>query len=233
MGKRGFIRAVWGTFDPSHRITRRRRQINKDVKRILNNSFNEDFRTYVFGEDNYKGLIKNGVKDVVLVDVNPTPFDAIKHQYRNKLEIIRYAMEEDGYDEMIYMDWDCVPQKKLPVNFWDEMGKKEIFQANLQIYHRRKCHWRKKELRKVPNGGFVYLRDKTLPAKAICYWEKLRGDNDEPAWAKMTDDMVGGWQGPEKYWELFEPMFCDLHRSSPFKPEQLKQKNVCFIHYQG
>jgi hypothetical protein len=87
----------------------------------------------------------------------------------------------------------------------------------LQLYHRRKAFWRKTELRKVPNGGFIYIRDKLIPEKAIKLWEKLgMGDNDEPAWARLTDDMVGGWQGIEKYWDLFESPFCNLHKSSAF-----------------
>jgi hypothetical protein len=143
-------------------------------------------------------------------------------------------MEQDGYDEIVYLDWDCIPQKKLPDNFWQECNKKEVFQANLQCYHRKKCTWRKSCQRQVPNGGFLYIRDKNLPAKMINYWEITeKNTNDEISFAKMTDDMIGGWQGPEKFWELFENMFCNLHNSSSFPNEKLSQKNVCFIHYQG
>ncbi|MFA7219301.1 MAG: hypothetical protein WC119_02195 [Synergistaceae bacterium] len=231
--KRGFIRALWGIPDSSHRITKRRFRVNKNIQFIKDSKFNQPFKTYVMGRDNYEGLKELGF-DCELIYEEPSKFDLIKHQYRHKLEIIKHAMEVDGYDELVYMDWDCFPQKQLPNSFWDEMGKKEVFQATLQMYHRRKAYWRDEELRKVPNGGFIYLRDKTLPQKAIELWGKLgKGDNDEPAWAKLTDDIAGGWKGIEKYWELFEPMFCNLHRSSPYTPEKLATKNVCFIHYQG
>jgi hypothetical protein len=231
--KRGFIRALWGIHDKGHRITKRRFRVDKNIKAILNNKHNSPFKVFVMGEDNYEGLKELGF-DCELVNSNPAPFDLIKHQYRHKLEIIKYAMEEKGYDELVYMDWDCIPQKPLPNDFWEQMNKKDKFQANLQMYHRRKAHWRKEELRKVPNGGFVYLRDKSYPQRAIELWEKIgKGDNDEPAWARLTDDLYGGWKGIDHYWEHFEAMFCNLHMSSPFSKEMLNAKNVCFVHYQG
>ena len=186
------------------------------------------------GEDNFKA-IKTMFPDCVMIDPNPFSFDLVKYQYRNKLAAIQYAFEQDGYDELVYLDWDCVPQKKLPSSFWNDMGKKEVFQATLQLYHRRKCHWRgETDIRKVPNGGFLYLREKSLPKLAIEWWGKLgEQDNDEIAWAKLTDEMVGGWKGMDVYWDKFEPMFCNLHKSSPYSADRLASKDVCFIHYQG
>jgi len=231
--KCGFIRAVWGVYDDSHRITRRRSRIDNDIDTILSCQYSEPFVTYVMGKDNFNRMMDRGVKNCVLLTDDPAPFDLVKHQYRHKMEIIRHAMEVDGYNELVYLDWDCVPQKPLPDNFWDELKKKDVFQATLQIYRRKKCHWRLEEQRKVPNGGFIYLRDKSLPAEAIRWWEKLgKPDNDEPAWARLTDEMMGGWD-IEEYWNRFEIMFCNLHRSSPYSKEKMKQKNVCFIHYQG
>jgi len=231
--KRGFIRALWGIHDRSHRLIERRFRVDENINEILKNKFNEPFRTYVMGEDNYTA-IKTLFPDCVMISPNPCMFDLVKYQYRNKLEAIKYAFEQDGYDELVYLDWDCVPKKKLPSSFWDEMSKKEVFQATLQLYHRRKCHWRPEDLRKVPNGGFLYLRDKNLPSLAIEWWEKLgQPDNDEIAWAKIVDERMGGWKGMDVYWEKFEPMFCSLHKSSPYSLDKLKSKDVCFIHYQG
>jgi hypothetical protein len=233
--KRGFIRGLWGIFDSTNRFTNRRFSVAKDIENIIINKFNEPFRTYVMGRENYELVLKSGIKDAVLIDEIPFRFDLKKYQYRNKIEIIMNAMENDGFDESVYLDWDCVPQKAIPINFWEEMGKKEVFQANLQCYHRRKCCWRQSNIRAVPNGGFLYIRDKMLPRMAAQKWEELgRGDNDEPSWAKVTDDMIGGWQGKEKYWELFESMFSNLHRGSYFDQSYLnKKENVCFIHFQG
>lgn len=231
--KRGFIRALWGIHDRSHRITQRRYRVDRNINEILKNGYTEPFKTFVMGSDNYETLSNMGL-NCELVTKNPSLFDLVKHQYRNKLEIIKYAMEEDGYDELVYLDWDCVPTRELPKNFWQELGKKESFQANLQVYHRRKAHWREEELRKVPNGGFIYLRDKSYPDRAIKLWEELgKGDNDEPAWAKLTDELSGGWEGIAFYWDHFEPIFCNLHRSSPYSEELLLSKRECFRHYQG
>lgn len=232
--KRGFIRCVWGIYDNSHRITARRQKIDGDIKRIKDCKFNEPFKVFVYGEDNFIRMQKEGF-DCVMVDKCPNPFDLIKHQYRHKMELIKYAMEVDGYDELVYMDWDCVPQKKLLPNFWEECGKREPFQACLQIYFRKKCFWRTIDLRKVPNGGFIYIRDKSLPARAIKIWETMPQDNDEPSWAKLSDEMMGGWTNTEinmeKYWNGFEPMFCNLHSGSPHPKEKINAKDVYFIHY--
>ncbi len=231
--KKGIIRGLWGIYDKSHRITNRRYRMDKDMNNIRKNKFNEPFVVYVFGEENYKHAVGNGF-DCILIDKKPFRFDLVKYQYRHKLEILKYAMEEDGYDQLLYMDWDCIPAKRLPDNYWDVFGQKEVFQACLQMYHRRKAHWRKTELRKVPNGGFIYIRDNTIPQQAIDLWvETGSQDNDEPAWAKLTDQMSGGWQGIDKYWELFEAPFCKLHKDSPFSDEQLATKNICYTHYQG
>jgi len=228
--KRGFVRAVWGVYDNTHRITRRRYRIDKDMRRMKRNKWMPPFVVYVFGKDNYERVSKFGW-ETVLLDDDPAPFNLIAHQYRNKLEILKRVIGD--YDEMVYLDWDCLPVKPLPDNFWEKMGEKREFQANLQLYHRRKCPWRKAEQRKVPNGGFMYFRDKTLPERAIKYWEMVRQDNDEPAWARLTDELMGGWKGIDTYWDLFEPEFCNLHKSYPYPEEQVKGKNSVFIHYQG
>jgi len=231
--KRAFMRAFWGVYDEGHRITKRKQRVEKNINTILNNKFNEPFITYVFGKDNFEFLTSLGLRDCIMIDPDPHPFDPIEEQYRHKLEAIRYCFEEDGYDEMVHLDWDCVPQKKLSPDFWDILGKKEVFQANLLQYHRRKATWRKDDMRKIPNGGFVYIRDKKVPSALIEVWEGMRQPSVEPPMAKYTDNLIGGWKGKEKYWELFEPEVVNLHRASPFDKELLAAKDINFIHYQG
>jgi len=228
--KRGFIRGLWGVYDNSTRIMQRRSKIDNDIDRILSNKVGEKFITYVFGQDNYNMLTNKGL-DCVLIDKNPAPFDQQKFVYRHKMELIRYAMEEDGHDEIIYLDWDCVPEKTLSSDFWDNLGKREPFQACLQAYKRHnKCLWRKEAKNIVPNGGFLYLRDKTYPSKGIRCWEKIPQDNDEPAWALFLDELHGEWIGNEKYWNMYEAMNCRLRRGSPFS-DKLSQKDIYFTHY--
>lgn len=229
--KRGFIRGLWGIYDDSTRIMQRRAKIDNDINVILSNKFGEPFVTYIFGQENYDQMVKKGL-NCVLIDKNPAPFDQQKFVYRHKMELIKYAMEVDKYDEMIYMDWDCIPEKKIPFDFWDNLGKRESFQACLQGYKRHKCPWRKEAQNIVPNGGFLYIRDNTYPDKAIKCWENEmpHQDNDEPAWAKMLDNINNGWIGYEKYWEMYEAMNCRLRRGSPFA-DKLSQKDIYFTHY--
>jgi hypothetical protein len=241
--KRGFIRGLWGIFDRSHRLLNRRYSVDDDINTIMGCKFNEPFTTYVMGEDNYKSLIDKGIEKlghkVVLVHKDPFMFDLIKYQYRHKIEIIKYAMEVDGYDEIVYLDWDCIPQKNIPGNFWEEQGKKESLQACLQYYKRPKCPWRAHidsgAVHEVPNGGYLYIRDKTIPSRAVKIWENEVGqpDNDEIAWAKLTDDMFGGWKNNDFFYDKFETMYCNLHRMSPIPVEKRSAKDICFLHFQG
>ena len=231
--KRGFIRALYGIFDHSHRVLHQRFQISDDIDRICKCTNNESFISYVFGEDNLKELTNKGF-NCILLDKNPQKFDMVKHCHRHKLEAIRYAMENDGYDEIVLLDWDCVPQKKLSSSFWDDLGKKETFQAPLQWYKRTKCPWRIDGKRIVPNGGFVYIRDKTIPDKMIKLWNIVgEPDNEEIAYAKYIDEINSGWIGVDEYWKRYEPMFCLLRHRSTFSQELLNTKDVNFIHYHG
>jgi len=230
--KRVFMRALWGIYDNSHRILQRRERTDKHIQNALINQNDFEFITYVFGEDNYKYLTSLGVKNCILIDKNPAPYDLLTEQYRHKLEAIRYAMEVDGYDEMIHLDWDCYPVKKLPSNFWDVMGKREAFQSCLFRFKRMKCPWRSIDRTVVPNGGFVYMRDKSYPSKVIKIWEeKLKGPSAEPPMAMFVDDLMGGWKGLDAYWDLYESDFCKLKSGSPHTKEHMMQKDICFIHY--
>lgn len=234
--KRAFVRALWGVHDKSHRVLRRLYRVDQNILALRKNKFNEPFITYVFGEENFKNLKDLGFENLILLNKEPHSYDPLKFQYRHKLEILRYAMEEDGYDEIVHMDWDCYPIKKLPVEFWDILGKKEKFQACLMQYHRPKCLWRKTDQRKLPNGGFVYIRDKAVPSELIKVWEQTDKKfliSAEPAMGKYTDNLIGGWQGIDKYWDLFEPDVCNLKRCSVYPQEKKDTKNTCFIHYQG
>jgi len=228
--KRAFIRGLWGVYDDSNWIKKMRYRMDGEIMSAVQNQFTEKFTTYVMGEDNYN-LIKKIIPDAVLISKEPFVFDLVKFLHRNKMEIIKYAIDQDGLDEVIWLDWDCIPTKKLPPDFWDYLGKKEVFQANLQRYRRNMCPWRSKDQGCVPNGGYLYLRDKELIYKAIKVWDTMPQQNDERAWAKLTDDMMGGWEGIDKYWRIFESDCSMLRRMSPYSVSMVSQrKNVCFFH---
>jgi len=241
--KRGFIRALWGTSDtkqdegwttPSKRYGR----MADDISLILRHENTQPFRTYIFGKDNYKMAVDLGVTDCVMINEEPFIYDLQTSFWKHKLDIFQYAMEEDGYDEMVYLDWDCIPIKPLFSDFWEQLGQKESIQCNLQFYRRRKCLWRTEEWRKTCNGGFVYMRDKTIPSKLQAIWETMPFDMkfwDEIIISKYVDDVMGGWKGTEAYWKLHEPMVCNLttvkKNRSAYPNEWISSKNICFEHY--
>jgi len=237
--KRAFIRALWGVHDRSHRIKSRRFQTDSDIGKIIKNNYNEKFIVYTFGKENHNDLLRSGFDSRLIHDA-PFKWDLVKYQYRHKLEILKYAFDEDGYDEILHLDWDCFPTKRITPNFWESFGEKETVQANLQKYRARKCYWRKgiENQKYLPNGGYFYIRDKHAPDKLIKIWEGMDKNQQsaEPSMAKLLDDMMGGWEGEEsieKYWELFEPESCNLKRKSPYDAKRRLDKNSCFMHYAG
>lgn len=246
--KSAFIRGLWGIYDRSHRILNRRYKIDNDIKNAINNKFTTPFVVYVFGRENYNQLLKTGIEEkghrVVLIHEESSKFDLVKYQFRHKLEIIKYAMEVDGYDEIIAIDWDCYPVKEFPIDFWEEMRKKKPIQGCLQQYKREKCLWRDSYVGKVrvPNGGFLYLRDKEAPKKLIEMWENPpinKPDTDESAYAMYVDYLMGWkwtddtWQSNTNYYlENFEPKFCRLRRMSVYtEQENVQYKDTCFVHH--
>ena len=228
------MRAYWGVYDSSHRITHRKKRVDKNILRILKSNFKYPFVTYVFGKDNFDYLKSLGF-ECELIHPEPTMFDAIKYQYRHKLEALKYAFEVDKCTELVHLDWDCVPQKNIDNNFWLRLEKKEYFQANLIQYHRIKAPWRgEMDTRKIPNGGFLYISNPETPKDLIKMWEIKKGPSAEPAMARYCDKITDGWKGKDVYWDLFEPEVVNLNRCSVFLGDPKNQlKDVYFIHYQG
>ena len=247
--RRGFIRGIWGD------ITKngiRNGKMGNDIEAIKNNKFNEQFVTYVFGQDNATILKDNGF-EVSLIDKEPVRYDMVKQLYRHKLDILESAMGD--FDEIVFLDWDCVPTTKLPYDFWEELGKKAPFQANLFQYRTKKCLWRDRDWRKVCNGGFLYIRDKEIATQFIKNYDdlsewvmkqkvaresqgkKLRFRevalmfDDEPAFSKWVDDYMDGWKGVDAYWDEFEPNFCNVKNKSAYSIDKLQTKRECFLHW--
>jgi len=230
--KRAFVRGLWGIYSQENFIIERRYKMDYDIRLTIANKFSPPSVTYVFGLENFKYLKGLGLEDVRMVSADPNPYDLTGEQFRHKLDIFKYAMED--FDEILFVDWDCVSKKKVPADTWERMGKKEFCQANLQQYRRRKCHWRgNQDSRKLPNAGFVYCREKDFPDEIIKCWERDPQPSSEPPLARAMDERMGGWVGMEKYWDLYEPDFCNIHRFSPYSKELIDSKDICFYHAQG
>jgi len=242
--KRAFIRALWGSNDVSQdegwiTPSKRYERMDLDIKLVLSEEYQHPFRVYVFGKENYEYIKSKGIEDCVMVNEEPVVWDLQKEFWRHKLDILRYAMEEDGYDEIVYLDWDCILVKEMPDDFWKILGKKEKIQANLQFYKRRKCLWRKGDHRKTSNGGFLYIRDRNVPSELIEVWEGFDEQTkfwDEISISKYIDNCMGGWKGIDEYWKLYEPEVCNLaivnnKNRSAFSEDILSGKGACFEHF--
>jgi hypothetical protein len=224
--KRSFIRTVYGDI--------KGKLMQFEIPRILENSFNTDFITYVWGDDNKKYLESLNVK-CRMVNSNPFPYDINKYLYRPKLDVYQIAMEDDGYDEIVFLDWDMVPTKKLPSDFWEQLGHRECIQGPLYALKKRMCPWRSSGANFMIQASFLYIRDKTIPEKFIKIWNGFPDEifwrsNDERSISKYIDDIHGGWIGADKWWDLYEPMFCHLVKKCPFGSDKISQKDICFLH---
>lgn len=248
--KRGFVRFVWGDCSQNGL---RNGKLKRDIEIALtNDSF--EYCVYVLGKDNFS-LLKNKGLNCILVDEKDVIFNIEKQQYAHKLYLLKCAIED--YDEMIYLDWDCLSCNKINDGIWTVLNKKESFQANLYLYKNKKCLWRKdnNEKRKVCNGGFLYFRNKKIPQKIVDNYNDLLREmlifkekrvkcgkdlrfrekciiyDDEPSISKYVDDYLGGWKGDDVYFNLFEPDICNLRKCSCFSKEKLNIKNeIFFIH---
>jgi len=230
--KRSFVRTLWGDLLPKwkkmtsadkkklHIYKVRRMKMEHDIDRALKLPHQVDFVTYVFGESNYKKIVKLGLK-AVLVDKNPVLYE--RDYYKHKLDALYAAMQD--FDEIVYLDWDTKPKKHVDDGIWEELNKKASFQASLWAYKTPKINHREKKIdnRFSPAGGFVYIRDKAIPKRLLELWEVAPNSwSEEPAFSMLTDEMIGGWQGLKKYWETFEPE-CYKTRSSPYTGSRHKE----------
>ena len=232
--KRGFIRGLWGIHTQETEIMERRYKIDNDIKIVGLNKIEMPFVTYVFGTKNYDYLVKRGF-ECKLVDKEPLLWDHSDrkiHYYGYKLKVLVEAMKD--YDEIVFLDWDCLLAKPLPQDFWEVLGRKSSIQAILRAYKKRKYGLREKDKRKRPCASFIYLRDKKIADQMYNYWLENKQMAEEQVMAKTMDDLMGGWKGVDKYWELFEPDFFVLGKNAVpfncFSLDLLKTKNRCFIH---
>ena len=228
--KSAFIRTLWGIYDHQGRkLYKRRTKIDNDILLVKQNKFQTPFRTYVFGEDNFKYLEDEGF-DVKLVDKRPIVWDMDTQAFRHKLEAFKCGLED--YNEIVFLDWDCIQIKETPENFWETLRKKEKIQAILRMYKRKKLGWRTEDQRKIPCASFVYINGKQTSLDLIKAWEDIGCTwSEERAIAKYTDDLSGGWKNVDYYLSRFEPDFFVLMPEQGFIREKLTWKNVCFQHF--
>lgn len=231
--KKGFVRALWGIHEhEGRRFYLRRTKQDNDIRLMLKNPWIPEFKVYVFGEDNYKMCQELGF-DSVLLDKKPIIWDMDTQQFRHKLEVFYRAMED--FDEIVFLDWDNIPIKPIPENFWDVLSKKDPIQANLCQYRRRKAVWRGQvDSRKLPNAAFVYIREKDIAKDMLQVWEDLKRPwSEELVIGKYIDNINGGWKGLDYYWEHYEPHWFSMPRVYWSYPKEkiVNEKDRIFHHF--
>ena len=109
----------------------------KDKKKV--NHCIDPLHIYIIGKNNLEYLKSKGFENLHLICDKPFKYDPIRRTWWQKLEVLKYAMED--FDEIVYLDWDTYLAREIPDNFWDSLGKKDIFQACLRKYACKKlCH---------------------------------------------------------------------------------------------
>jgi len=239
--KRGFIRCLWG--NEAEKLYRRRNKVVLgDIEFTKYNRFEQPFMIYVFGENNYSVLKDNGFNNCKLLSKEPTLWDCKKNdiqQYGHKLKVLQEASND--FDEFIFLDWDTLPIKPLPDDFWDILGKREAVQAHLRRYsnkvkwiQKRGAIWRSENQNVRPCASFIYIRGKEMANKIYNLWEQNKSWADEKTLASITDDIMGGWQGLQKYWDMFEPYCFTLYRDAGqcicYPKKLLQTKDIYFLH---
>ena len=267
--KRGIIRGFWGLHEKDKnfslemsKFSFHRREhaplypdMSKELSRVwacidaeLNRGLTFPYTTYVFGEE-YLNLFKSlGIK-CELINKNPYVHHPYYESHCHKFDIFKYAMEVDGYDEIIFLDWDCHLINEFDEDdIWNLLGKKGDFQACLQYYKRHRVDYRGSSEEKgyegleangmIPNSGFVYLRDYRYAEemfKFISTGKPVRAYADGVL-AKWLDHMHNGWIGAERYWELHEPLCArlrrkfDIYRNKKNVLEEAKGMKTYFYH---
>ena len=240
-----FTRVLWGSEDEDEisrcfslmgqaldeaqieHLRKRREKSGNDISQQLSWGFPlERFTVYVYGANNKIILDNLGIKNILIN--NSSYVLPYRNAYIHKL----YAFEKmmNDFNEIVFLDWDTKLIRDIPDDFWEELNKKEVFQSSLWKYKapkikHRKTHWDNKF---ISSGGFVYMRDKTIPKRLLELHTTLPNKwSEEGAFSMLTDEMSGGWGGIEKYLKLFEPEYYRCNKGSPYLKED--KKEPCFF----
>lgn len=110
------IRILWGDFE----------RYSSQITNAKKYNFNE--KVFVWGKENYKKLISLGY-DCHLIDDEPYDYNiANNHTFisygslTHKILGIKIALQL--FDEVLFLDWDCVPTKPLDENFYHQIKEK-------------------------------------------------------------------------------------------------------------
>jgi hypothetical protein len=206
-------------------LSARNKKSCTDIEKQLAYEFPlNNFVTYVYGVSNKEYFDKLGINNV-LIHKNPYALPP-KYAYTHKLKAFDAMMQD--FDEIVFLDWDTKLATEIPVDFWDKLNQKDIFQASLWKYTTPKINHRSGiENKFCPAAGFVYMRDKSIPKRLMELWATAPNKwSPEPSFALLTDELMGGWKGIEEYFKRFEPE-CYRCKKSPYSKEM--KASPCFV----
>jgi hypothetical protein len=222
--RNSFIHGLWGIYSNKSHWWARLAKCDRDAKLYLMNPYSPKNSVYIFGEDNYKRMVDLGF-NCKLIDKRPIVWDMEKEQYRHKIEIWKAGLEE--FDSIVFLDWDTVPLKPIPDDFWEIIGQGEPVKAAIYIYHRRMVKRPPSDNRKVSSASFTYIRGKEHVDGIIKTWEEMgKPWKEELALSSYIDKLNGGWKGIKDY-KKYDAPFYQIH----FIPDLEKdQSRLIFQH---
>jgi len=229
---RAFIYGLWG----SPELTPRRAKTLTEIERWTRDANRpQPWEVYCFGQNNRDWLDERGIPCVMLhrdpvvdfygVGGPPKPWG--KGQmvwgdcaiWRHKTAIIHAAMKR--HSAVVWLDWDTVLREPLPATFWRKMAKRQPIQMSIIQYRRVHCFWRPRGegRRIVPEGAFIYIRDRRIISRVNRKYAKHRDVTDQAIFAMVMDEMMGGWNGEDEYKARgFEP-YCHSIYSQFHRPD--------------
>ena len=219
-----FIHGLWGIYSTKNHWWTRLSKCEKDINFHLLNPYRAKTTVYIFGEENYKRTSDLGLT-CKLIDKKPIVWDMEKEQYRHKMEIWKAGLED--FDSVVFLDWDCIPLKPIPTDFWDVMNQGEPIKTPIYMYHRKHVNRPPNDNRKVSSASFVYIRGKEHADGMIKLWEESgRPWKEEVILSHYIDILSGEWKGVDNY-RKHDPIF---YQMSTIYPDKDKSKLV-FGHY--
>lgn len=197
---------------------------------------------FAFGRANAAYLTSLGVAPILM---DESPFsrfgsgrDEQPHHYatvrygssiwRMKYPAIRQALQT--HQEVVWLDLDTVLTQPLPADFWARMGQGAAFQGTLQQNHRKRAGHRMQQTwegkgpvdddaRKTPAGACLYFRGLEAIDRLLAMYAERPFEYDLHVLARLTDELMGGWKGWQRYKEQgFEP-YC--HSLGKYEKRQL------------
>lgn len=217
-----FVRGLWG----DDQIPRRPK-VTGDLRRYRRRKWlvPAPLRIYAFGDENEQ-LLHAARWGKATVKIHESPvinFTGAAERgtdfhypwgmsiWRHKLLCLLMGLTDA--EQVVWTDWDCRLVRELPDGFWRSMATGAPFQACLSRYTRPRAPWRDRDTTIVPHGSFVYCRERGIIERLLAIMDDNPLWYDEPCYAYLADELLGGWRGPDAYVRAgFHPPDVCVHR---------------------